>query len=151
MSDSELQLLLRGFNVRGYAGDVVYNDTPKSGKLLSLVEGVYTYEDEFYGGEPYSGNETIWKEGIPYFRVVYWGRVLEGFPPKEVYPVLKQALLLGPDAQSIHRGPTIMQSGEWEYSVVAHGTIRQFRLTETICIGKQMAYQAYFFGGLVNQ
>ena len=66
--------LLRGFNQKGYADTAThYSDNKKSGLVLTQTNGEFTYEDEYYGGEPYSGNETIWKNERPIYRVVYWG------------------------------------------------------------------------------
>lgn len=55
-----LKDLLREFNVKGYADpNSEYVDNGKNGKILKLTIYQFTYEDEYYGGEPYCGNETI--------------------------------------------------------------------------------------------
>lgn len=56
----EIKLKLREFNLLGYADtSTKYEDNGKGGKILTRVDCDWKYEDEFYGGEPYSGNETL--------------------------------------------------------------------------------------------
>ncbi|HCC42142.1 TPA: hypothetical protein DEP93_01590, partial [candidate division WWE3 bacterium] len=75
----EIQSILRKFNEMGYADtNVKYEDNGKNGKVLTRQDGEWKYEDEFYGGEPYSGNETLWYRDKDVFRCVYWGKVVEG-------------------------------------------------------------------------
>ena len=72
MQTKELQRKLREFNLAGYSDESVkYKDNKKDGKILTLENQDWKYEDEFYGGEPYCGNETLWYQDKVVFRCVY--------------------------------------------------------------------------------
>ena len=88
---------LRKFNLLGYSDiSVKYEDNGKGGKILTRKEGNWRYEDEFYGGEPYSGNETLWLDEKDVFRCVYRGKVAKGVNFSDIYDFLRKALKEGP-------------------------------------------------------
>lgn len=147
----DLQKLLRDFNVKGYSDkSVEYSDNGKEGKILKLQIDNYTYEDEFYGGEPYSGNETIWEEGSPIFRCVYWGKVAKGINFGDIYNFLRTALSKGPDHNLVHRGPHEYVEGNMRYTNTCEGFIDEFKQVERIYVDSRDVYTAYFYGGRVN-
>lgn len=152
MQPYSLQLLLREFNVKGYADpNKSYEDNEKQGKLLTLQIDEYTYEDEFYGGEPYSGNETIWESGKPIFRCVYWGKVAEGEDFGVLYSFLRASLAQGPSGSCVHRGPESFRNGDLEYTNECVGDITEFRQAERILHKNREVYLAYFYGGIINR
>ena len=143
--------LLREFNVKGYADpNSKYVDNGKNGKVLKLTIDNYTYEDEFYGGEPYSGNETIWEEDKDIFRCVYWGKVVKGINFSDIYDFLRKALSKGPDGVLVHRGPSEYIDGNLMYTNSIEGDIEEFRQVERIYMDDKEVYVAYFVGGRVN-
>lgn len=146
-----MQSLLRQFNEKGYSDpNSKYEDNGKNGKILKLQIGEYTYEDEFYGGEPYSGNETIWNKGIDIFRCVYWGKVVKGVNFTDIYAFLRSALSQGPNNNLVHRGPQEYSEGNFKYTNTIEGDIEEFRQVERIFIEDKEVYIAYFFGGRIN-
>lgn len=150
-SAEQLKSLLREFNLMGYADSTaIYLDNGKNGKVINKVKNDFKYEDEFYGGEPYSGNETIWYKGKDVFRCVYWGKVVEGIKFGDVYDFLRRSLAKGPDNSLIHRGPTEYSEDDFKYTNTCEGNIEEFKLTERIFIKDKEVYTAYFFGGRVN-
>lgn len=152
IEQAKLQQLLRSFNTRGYADPTVeHADNHKDGKILHLEEENCSYEDEFYGGEPYSGNETIWENGKVIFRVVYYGKVTDAeMDPSELYAFLRKALAVGPTGQLVHRGPAMFELDDLTYTNRSEGTIFDFDLTEKITKKGVEIYTARFIGGLVN-
>lgn len=150
-SSTELKNILREFNLMGYADtSAKYIDNGKNGKIITKQIREYTYEDEFYGGEPYSGNETIWFNSKDVFRCVYWGKVEKGIKFGDVYDFLRKALMQGPDNNLVHRGPAEFIEGNLKYTNSIEGTIDEFRQIEKIFIDNKEVYVAYFFGGKVN-
>ncbi len=149
---NNIQEILRAFNLRGYSDvTVAYADNGKDGKILTLLDGGWKYEDEFYGGEPYSGNETIWFEDKVVFRCVYYGRVAKGEDFAQMYGFLREALTKGPDTGvTVHRGPKQYEKGELLYTNESTGTIENFELIERIFKNGKEVYSATFLGGLVN-
>ncbi len=146
-----LKDLLREFNVKGYTDpNAKYVENGKNGKVLNLTIDSFTYEDEFYGGEPYSGNETIWNDGIDIFRVVYWGKVVKGVNFSDIYDFLRKALTKGPDGKLVHRGPEEYTEGNLKYTNSIEGDIEEFKQTEKIYMDGKEVYTAHFIGGRVN-
>lgn len=151
LDQNKLKDLLRQFNIKGYADPTAkYVDNGKNGKVLKLTIDNFTYEDEFYGGEPYSGNETIWKNGKDIFRCVYWGKVVKGVNFSDIYDFLSKALSKGPDGVLVHRGPMEYIEGSLKYTNSIEGDIEEFRQTEKICMDDKEVYIAYFVGGRVS-
>ena len=151
IEENTLKELLREFNVKGYADpNSKYVDNGKNGKVLNLTIGNFTYEDEFYGGEPYCGNETIWENGQDIFRCVYWGKVVKGINFSDIYDFLRKALTNGPDGTLVHRGPREYVEGNLKYTNSIKGDIEEFRQGEKIYIDEKEVYVAYFIGGRVN-
>lgn len=148
---NKLKDLLRDFNIKGYADpNSKYIDNGKNGKVLNLTIDNYTYEDEFYGGEPYSGNETIWEDGKDIFRCVYWGKVIKGVNFSDIYNFLRKALSKGPDGNLVHRGPSEYIEENLRYTNRIEGDIEDFRQKERIYIDEKEVYIAYFVGGRIN-
>jgi len=147
----QLQTQLRKFNLMGYSdSSVTYADNYKNGKILTLTDQLWKYEDEFYGGEPYSGNETIWIDGKDVFRCVYWGKVQSGIEFGDIYTFLREALKKGPSGNCVHRGPQDFTKDNLRYTNECTGTIEEFTQTEKIFLNEQLVYIAYFIGGRIN-
>ncbi len=122
-----LKKLLRDFNIKGYSDpNSKYVENKKNGKVLKLTIDDFKYEDEYYGGEPYSGNETIWEKGKDIFRCVYWGKVVKGVNFSNIYNFLKNALSKGPDGELVHRGPEEYIEGNLRYINSIEGDIEEF-------------------------
>ncbi|WKZ23921.1 MAG: DUF5680 domain-containing protein [Candidatus Dojkabacteria bacterium] len=152
MLPSNLQKLLREFNVKGYADpSKTYEDNSKQGKLLRLQIDAYTYEDEFYGGEPYSGNETIWELANQSFGVCIGGKLQKGEDFGVLYSFLRAALAQGPSGNCVHRGPESYREADLEYTNECIGDITEFRQIERIVSKGKEVYIAYFNGGIINQ
>lgn len=148
---TEIQKMLRNFNLLGYAYESVkYEDNGKGGKILSRREDNWIYEDEFYGGEPYSGNETLWIDNKDVFRCVYWGKVAEGINFSDIYAFLRKALKQGPTGKCVHRGPESFKEDNLEYTNECDGNIEEFVQVERIFLDNKEVYKAYFIGGRVN-
>jgi len=149
----EIQKQLRHFNLLGYTDpSVKYTDNKRGGKILTLEQDEWKYEDEFYGGEPYSGNETLWYKSKDVFRCVYWGKVIDGVNFSDIYNFLRKALKIGPTGSCVHRGPECFTSadGESTYTNTCAGTVEEFVQTERIYIKDREVYLAHFIGGRIN-
>ena len=147
----EIQKQLRKFNLMGYAdSSVKYENNGKNGKILTREDGDWKYEDEFYGGEPYSGNETLWNNGKDVFRCVYWGKVVDDVNFSDIYAFLRKALKEGPSGDCVHRGPEEFAEGDLKYTNSGVGNIEEFNQIERIFIKDREVYIAYFIGGRVN-
>ncbi|MBP7785681.1 hypothetical protein KA062_00225 [Patescibacteria group bacterium] len=147
----EIKKQLRKFNLMGYADESVkYEDNGKKGKILTRTDGNWKYEDEYYGGEPYSGNETLWYNGKDIFRCVYWGKVATGINFSDIYSFLRKALKEQPNGKCVHRGPEKFTEDNLTYTNECEGNIEEFIQTERIFLDEKEVYIAHFIGGRVN-
>ena len=147
----EIKNQLRKFNLMGYADESVkYEDNGKNGKILTRTDSDWRYEDEFYGGEPYSGNETLWFNGKDVFRCVYWGKVAPDINFSDIYSFLRKALKEEPNGSCVHRGPEKFTEDKLTYTNECKGDIEEFIQTERIFLNEKEVYVAYFIGGRIN-
>jgi hypothetical protein len=151
LKPEEITKQLRKFNLLGYSdSSVKYQDNGKNGNILVLTDGAWKYEDEYYGGEPYSGNETLWFDNQDVYRCVYWGKVAAEVKFGDIYDFLRRALKVGPSGSCVHRGPECFVEENLVYTNSCIGTIEEFTQTERIYMNGQEVYLAHFVGGRVN-
>ncbi len=151
LKPNEIQKTLRAFNLQGYSDpNTQYQDNGKGGKILTLTQNNWKYEDEYYGGEPYSGNETLWYNDKPVFRCVYWGKVAKNIEFSDIYDFLKQALQQGTTGNCVHRGPGNFTQNILTYTNTCSGTIEEFQQIEKIFVEDREVYVAVFVGGSIN-
>ncbi|MBR2523287.1 MAG: helix-turn-helix transcriptional regulator [Clostridiales bacterium] len=134
-------------NVNTYAGFM--NETRPSRPAshdFRYENGRYMYHDTYVGGERFSGEEAIWKDGIPVYAMNYSGRVTgDGFSGN----FLKEALRAA-DRKMPYRGPEIYSSGEYTYRCSVTGDITWFQGYEEIYLKDAKVYECVFHGGMVR-
>ena len=114
---------------------------------LSYTEGDLMYYDTYLGGRLFSGEEAVWKNGVPVWSMNYIGRVTgENFSGD----FLKEALCEVPEDMP-YRGPGFYLRGDYSYHCIAEGSPEWFRGYEEIfCCGEKI-YELFFHGGSVVQ
>lgn len=121
--------------------------------LITIQDGAWKYSDLWYGGEPYSGMTTIFRDGAACFSMVYAGRIMP-YADLEVVTVGLMEALQQSDLHHPWRGPSkfITASG-LQYSNKWSGGIRRFSGQERILSadGKETLYEASYMGGIVNK
>ncbi len=134
---------------RGYAsGDQVKKEKDGS-KTIIFSKGIYTYHDNYFGGEPYGGREVVFINGKPFWMMVYYGRVIKGDVNK-IYPFLQKALqTITTDAP--YRGDIEFEEDGFSYVNIYSGYKHNFSGEEKIFQGKEMIYEAKYQGGLIDQ
>ena len=112
---------------------------------LRYREGLLLYYDTYLGGERFSGEEALWRDGEPVWAMNYTGKVVdEGFSGD----FLKDALsLVAPEMP--FRGPLLYRSGEYCYVSRVSGGFDWFYGLEEIFRGTVKTYECLFHGGLV--
>jgi len=137
----------------GYAnGDNAKKITEKNkSKTISYKNGDWKYSDNYFGGEPYGGEEIVFFKNQPVYMMVYYGSVIKEIKDfKKVYKFLQEVLSLIPEKNPF-RGPKFYQNGDYAYRNWFYGSIDNFSGIEKIYLGKKKIYEAKYIGGLVDQ
>lgn len=153
INKAELKKFIWSAHNRGYAlGDRVKDIKEKDhSTTIKFSSGKFSYEDNYFGGEPYGGREVVFYDGSPVWLMVYYGAVSTGYSQIiDVYSFLQQALKKGLLA-SPYRGPKKFNAGNWSYKNKWSGDVENFNGEELIYIGSELVYKSNYLGGLVDQ
>ena len=151
----DLERFLIEANEHGYAsGNPGVKEEDGSTTIVYPPEGdvdSWSFKDHFYGGEPYGGQEVIFRDGRPYWTMVYYGSVYEEADLKRVYAFLQKALIQPQEGIPV-RGPVRFQDAGMLYKNSTEGDLHKFYGSEYILdeAGDEL-YYAYYVGGLVDQ
>jgi hypothetical protein len=136
----------------GYgAGDSKKWIKEKDGSTTIIFEsGDFRMRDNFFGGEPYGGNDVIFYKGQAVWMMVYYGLIIPSISNlEEVYEFLKKALRQQPEDLPL-RGPKLFKDGEFTYKNKVKGGLEDYVGEETIFKNKVQIYKANYSGGLVD-
>ncbi|HMR72514.1 MAG TPA: DUF5680 domain-containing protein [Candidatus Saccharibacteria bacterium] len=147
--DYQLEQFLLSANIRGYGSDDVNQETLPNGEHTILFsKDTFVFKDVYYGGEPYAGQEVIFRrDGQAIWAMQYRGEV-KGDDFSEVYSFLGKVLTntkLG-----LPRGVDGYRDGELSYNFHMDGSLENFTAEEKILHSDTIVYSAKFFGGLVD-
>lgn len=120
-------------------------------RTIHFSDGDWSMTDNFFGGEPYGGQQVVFYKGEPAWLCVYYGRVLRtNLSPEEVYGFLREALQ-HPSKGMPLRGPVSYKVNTLEYRHKLTGELDDFTSEEEILESGQRIYWAKFLGGWVDQ
>ncbi len=138
-----------GYGSESIAGDD--NTTDGSSKVVYEKDD-WRYQDVYYGGEPYSGQTTIFYKGVACWNMVYFGKVLPHVDNKQyIYDCLRPALMAA-SPNFPFRGPSVfIADNDLRYANIGHGNVVQFYGQESIKDeNDECLFETYYFGGIVN-
>ena len=120
---------------------------------LTYRQGPWLYEDSYFGGAYFVGQETVYREGAPVWAMAYaGGDVPSGASPADmgpVYSVLRAALRhVRPDYP--YRGPERLQQMDYLYENEPHGDVARFWGAESISRQGVVIYELHYAGGLIR-
>jgi hypothetical protein len=118
-------------------------------KTIEYTRGDWRSHDNYFGGEPYGGRTVVFYQNQAIWMMVYYGQVVSG-DSKEIYKILRKALLASPDDFPI-RGPASLPFDGCRYNFAWSGQISKFEAMEYIMRNGAEIYRAKFVGGLVDQ
>ena len=147
MIGNTIEFLLRAKRAT-YAGKgaEVESSRPASHDLR-YSEGGLEYIDTYLGSAKFSGEEAIWKDGLPFWAMNYIGRVVaDGFSGD----FLRDALSHGTEKLP-YRGPLRYESEDYLYTCSVKGDFHWFCGHEEIFFRSKKVYECIFHGGDVNE
>lgn len=115
---------------------------------LKVEDGDFKFHDNWKGGEPFGGSETVWYKGKPIWMMVYFGEDMTG--NEGAIPTLRKALSQMPEDFPA-RGPRVLVDGEYKYENNWFGEIGKFDGKESIYQKGNKVYYASYHGGFIDQ
>ncbi|MBQ8554584.1 MAG: helix-turn-helix transcriptional regulator [Clostridia bacterium] len=110
---------------------------------FTYAEGTLTYHDRYIGGECFFGEEIVWCEARPIWRMNYGGRTLSSAFSGDF---LKRALCHGTETMP-YRGPALYREGDYTYQCTTRGSMDWFSGKEAIYLRDEVIYECRFHGG----
>jgi hypothetical protein len=148
MDDAFEQFLYQA-NTRGYGSVGVNEEKLANGEhIIGWTDGEFEFKDVYYGGEPYAGQEVIFRKGRAFWAMQYRGFVEEGEDLAPIYAFLGKVLT--GTRVGLPRGIDGTSEGEFEYGLVMKGDLAEFEAVETIKRQGRVVYSAKFLGGRVD-
>ncbi|MCJ7450675.1 MAG: DUF5680 domain-containing protein [Candidatus Nanohaloarchaeota archaeon QJJ-9] len=135
-----------------YASEGEENETElgNGGKELVFEEDEFRYRDRYFGFNPFSGQEVVWRGGEPFWSMNYRGETLSSSVSAEkIYSFLQKALNQVEEDQPF-RGPEVFVKEDFKYSNRFEGNIRSFEGKEEIFYKGEKVYELLYHGGVVD-
>ena len=151
MNLQELKAFLLKANLPHANGTANTKKEANGSRTIIFEDGKWSMEDNFFGGEPYGGQQVVFYDKKPYWICVYYGQVTKvDFEPDEVYDFLREALQYPKEGEP-YRGPASYKKGNLEYQNKLEGDADSYNGKEVILEGGKQIYWAKYLGGLVDQ
>lgn len=117
---------------------------------LEYAAGEWKYRDQYFGFNPFIGEEIIWKDGAIFWGMNYYGKAIaENIDAKQLYAFLKKALQQV-RADRPFRGPAEFVEDDWRYHNESQGAIDSFAGLESIYLGNKQVYELKYNGGSIE-
>ncbi|NCU38675.1 hypothetical protein EOL96_06510 [Candidatus Saccharibacteria bacterium] len=152
MKKEELIAFLLEANKAGYAdANAKVTDQPDGAHEIIIKKDGWLFTDHWFGGDPFSGQESITKDGKAIWAMQYRGRVCKGFEDRadEVFGFLKQALGRCTPEEPL-RGPNEYEDGGWRYENTWSHNLSEFEGVENIYYQGTLAHVCKYMGGVVD-
>jgi len=119
-------------------------------KELIYEEGEFRYRDKYFGFNPFSGQEIVWKNKKVVWTMNYRGQISGNDTfAKEIYNFLKKCLLLVEEDLPL-RGPMNHEEGSFTYENETDGNVKNFSGNEWISFADEVVYTLEYHGGIVK-
>jgi len=114
-------------------------------------KGGLVYHDTYFGARDFIGEEVVYKDGEPVWAMNYYGFILKPeASTKEVYNILRPALMQEYDDILPVRGPKEYKEGESIYRNSAEGSLERFSGNEEIILRGEKVYNCWYHGGSIE-
>ena len=133
---------------RTYGSGVEPEKLDDGSKEYLIKSDEYTYRDRFFGGNPFIGEEVVYRNNKPVWSMNYYGMATSK-TPYEVFGFLVKALALV-EQDKPYRGPEKYSEGSWSYHLMSRGSINSFWGEEEIHYESIRVYWLRFHGGEID-
>lgn len=146
---------LREFIVKAkietYAGNAKAQKLEDGSKLLVFKEDRFSYNDKYFGFNPFIGEEIVFENNKPIWGMNYFGKIFsKNVSADKVYEFLRKAMKLVSKERPF-RGPNSFKENDFEYSDESIGEIDSFSGIEKIFFKGIQVYKLVYHGGLIKE
>lgn len=114
-------------------------------------KGNLIYHDTYCGARDFIGEEVVYKDDEPVWAMNYYGFILKPeASTKEVYSILRPALMQEYDDILPVRGPREYKEGQSIYRNSVEGSLERFSGTEEIELNGEKVYTCWYHGGSIE-
>lgn len=152
MRKSDFINILLLANKAGYADpNVIVKEQPDGAHEIVYEKDEWLFIDYWFGGNPFSGQESVSHAGKAIWAMQYRGGVPKGaaVAHEEVFSFLKKALAQCTADEPL-RGPAEFSEGEWRYTNMWSHNLAEFTGHEEITHQGEIVHITDYFGGLVD-
>jgi len=115
---------------------------------LTFNQNNFKYRDNYFGFNPFIGEEIVWFNNKTIWGMNYFGKVIEKNMSEEIYAFLKKALSAVKE-DIPYRGPEHLAENDFEYINEHSGDYMSFIGKETINYKGKLVYSLNYHGGLI--
>ncbi len=108
----------------------------------------FKYRDNYFGFNPFLGEEIVWFDNKILWGMNYYGKVFDKEYSEEIYNFLKKALKMV-EKESPYRGPKILKEDKLKYINKFKGDYKNFIGKEIILYDGKKIYELKYHGGLI--
>jgi hypothetical protein len=149
----QLEIFIIAAKRRTYVGDGANLLSYRQGSHdLQHAEGDYVYQDCYFGGEDFVGEEVVYWRGRPVWAENYFGRIVEPdlLSGERAGAVIKSSLTKM-YAQNRFLGGFVATDGDCTYHDASTGDAAWFQGREWIERAARTVYELYYHGGLIRE
>lgn len=146
-----VEVLLRASKTGYSSPNAVVKDQPDGAYEIIYEENKWLFIDYWFGGNPFSGQESVSYAGKAMWAMQYRGGVPENasVAHEEVFSFLKKALAQC-SADEPLRGPAEFAEDGWYYTNTWSHDLSEFTGHEEITYKGEIVHITDYFGGLVD-
>ena len=116
-------------------------------KELVYTKGKFLYRDRYFGFNPFSGQEVVFRNNKAVWMMNYYGKSFKNrLFTRKMYSFLRKALM-NINNKSIFRGPKNFQEVDYKYVNKFQGGTKEFKGVEKIYYKNKLAYELNYHGG----
>ncbi len=142
-------LVLAKMNTYATTGEGGENILDDGCKKLSFSKDNFRYRDQYFGSNPFIGEEIVWENNKIVWGMNYYGATTSNIVPvKKVYQFLKTVMQKITEEQPF-RGPDNFQDGDFKYFNRSKGYIKLFKGEELIKYKGREVYKLHYHGGKI--
>jgi hypothetical protein len=120
------------------------------GQEVRSEEDGFVYQDRWYGGDRFSGEELVWHQGRPLWSMNFYGATLPGRPVPGGFPAFHKAALRRATVDAPLRGPAFYREGDFVYVNTWTGSLEEFSGVERVFFGDTEIFRLSYHGGTLG-